>query len=365
MEKLKEYRKQKEKASPTKPVENQSDDRENDGDESDDSKLFQSLLQGSIVMENVKWSDVAGLEGAKEALREAVIHPIKFPHLITGKRTPWMGVLLFGAPGTGKTYLAKAVATEAYGSTFSVSSSDLVSKWLGDNRMLVKNLFSLARKRKPSIIFIDDIDSLCCSRRENESEASQQAKTEFLAQMQGVGNDNEGILVLGATSIPWTLDPAIRRRFEKRIYVPLPEEQARIFMFKQHLGSSPNSLTESDFVTLGQKTEGYSGADISIIARDALMQPVRMVQYATHFKRVRGAVWNDPGQVMDDLWAPCSPEDPIAVEMTWKDIQDSKLQEPVVSMSHVLKSLSNTKPTVDELDLEKLKEFMEDFGQEG
>ncbi|XP_064188618.1 vacuolar protein sorting-associated protein 4B-like [Anguilla rostrata] len=365
MEKLKEYRKQKEKASPTKPVENQSDDRENDGDESDDSKFFQSLLQGSIVMENVKWSDVAGLEGAKEALREAVIHPIKFPHLITGKRTPWMGVLLFGAPGTGKTYLAKAVATEAYGSTFSVSSSDLVSKWLGDNRMLVKNLFSLARKRKPSIIFIDDIDSLCCSRSENESEASQQAKTEFLAQMQGVGNDNEGILVLGATSIPWTLDPAIRRRFEKRIYVPLPEEQARIFMFKQHLGSSPNSLTESDFVTLGQKTEGYSGADISIIARDALMQPVRMVQYATHFKRVRGAVWNDLGQVMDDLWAPCSPEDPIAVEMTWKDIQDSKLQEPVVSMSHVLKSLSNTKPTVDELDLEKLKEFMEDFGQEG
>ncbi|CAO2636471.1 Vacuolar protein sorting-associated protein 4B [Lemmus lemmus] len=247
---------------------------------------------GAIVIErpNVKWSDVAGLEGAKEALKEAVILPIKFPHLFTGKRTPWRGILLFGPPGTGKSYLAKAVATEANNSTFfSISSSDLVSKWLGESEKLVKNLFQLARDNKPSIIFIDEIDSLCGSRSENESEAARRIKTEFLVQMQGVGVDNDGILVLGATNIPWVLDSAIRRRFEKRIYIPLPEAHARAAMFKLHLGSTQNSLTEADFQELGRKTDGYSGADISIIVRDALMQPVRKVQSATHFKKINSS----------------------------------------------------------------------------
>ncbi|XP_009296349.1 vacuolar protein sorting-associated protein 4B isoform X3 [Danio rerio] len=369
-EKLKEYLKKKEKA-PAKPVkESQSNDKgnESDGEEDPEKKKFQNQLSGAIVMEkpNIKWNDVAGLEGAKEALKEAVILPIKFPHLFTGKRTPWRGILLFGPPGTGKSYLAKAVATEANNSTFfSISSSDLVSKWLGESEKLVKSLFTLAREHKPSIIFIDEIDSLCGSRSENESEAARRIKTEFLVQMQGVGNDNEGILVLGATNIPWTLDSAIRRRFEKRIYIPLPEEHARSFMFKLNLGTTPNSLTESDFMTLGKKTDGYSGADISIIVRDALMQPVRKVQSATHFKQVRGPSRSDPNVIVDDLLTPCSPGDPQAKEMTWMEVPGEKLLEPIVSMSDMLRSLSNTKPTVNEQDLEKLKKFTEDFGQEG
>lgn len=193
-------------------------------------------------------------------------------------------------PGTGKSYLAKAVATEANNSTFfSVSSSDLVSKWLGESEKLVKNLFELARQHKPSIIFIDEVDSLCSSRSDNESESARRIKTEFLVQMQGVGNDMDGILVLGATNIPWVLDSAIRRRFEKRIFIPLPEEHARLVMFKIHLGNTAHVLTEDDLKLLAKNTEGYSGADISIIVRDALMQPVRKVQTATHFK-VRGRV---------------------------------------------------------------------------
>ncbi|XP_019734480.1 vacuolar protein sorting-associated protein 4B isoform X2 [Hippocampus comes] len=368
-EKLKEYLQKKEKAPPAKPVK-ESSDKGNDSDDADDpeKKKLQNQLSGAIVMEkpNIKWDDVAGLEGAKEALKEAVILPIKFPHLFTGKRTPWRGILLFGPPGTGKSYLAKAVATEANNSTFlSVSSSDLVSKWLGESEKLVKNLFALARENKPSIIFIDEIDSLCGSRSENESEAARRIKTEFLVQMQGVGNDNDGVLVLGATNIPWTLDSAIRRRFEKRIYIPLPEEHARSFMFKLHLGSTPNSLTDSDFVTLGKKTDGYSGADISIIVRDALMQPVRKVQAATHFKRVNGPSRADPLIIVHDLLTPCSPGDPNAIEMTWIDVPGEKLLEPVVCMSDMLRSLSNTKPTVNEQDLHKLKKFTEDFGQEG
>lgn len=114
-----------------------------------------------------------------------------------------------------------------------------MSKWLGESEKLVKNLFELARQHKPSIIFIDEVDSLCGSRNENESEAARRIKTEFLVQMQGVGNNNDGTLVLGATNIPWVLDSAIRRRFEKRIYIPLPEEAARAQMFSCIWGALP------------------------------------------------------------------------------------------------------------------------------
>ena len=193
-EKLKTYLGKKEKkpvkagetGTGKKDKDNNSDDSDNDSDP--EKKKMQSKLEGAIVMEkpNVKWSDVAGLEAAKEALKEAVILPIKFPHLFTGNRKPWRGILLFGPPGTGKSYLAKAVATEANNSTFfSVSSSDLVSKWLGESEKLVKNLFQLAREHKPSIIFIDEVDSLCSSRSDNESESARRIKTEFLVQMQG------------------------------------------------------------------------------------------------------------------------------------------------------------------------------------
>uniref|UniRef100_A0A183J4L7 VPS4A protein n=1 Tax=Soboliphyme baturini TaxID=241478 RepID=A0A183J4L7_9BILA len=230
---------------------------------------------------------------------------------------------------------------------------------------LVKNLFSLAREHKPSIIFIDEIDSLCSTRSDNESESARRIKTEFLVQMQGVSNDTEGILVLGATNIPWILDAGIRRRFEKRIYIPLPEKAARKEIFKIHILNTPHSLTEQDFRILAEKTEGYSGADISVVVRDALMQPVRKVQTATHFKRVSGPSRKNPEVIENDLLTPCSPGDPNAIPMSWLEVPSDKLLEPVVSMSDMLRSLANSKPTVNEEDLGKLRKFTEDFGQEG
>ncbi|OBA28193.1 AAA-domain-containing protein [Hanseniaspora valbyensis NRRL Y-1626] len=325
----------------------------------DDDKLKSSISQAILTEKpDVKWSDIAGLDVAKESLKEAVILPVKFPHLFTGKRKPTTGILLYGPPGTGKSYLAKAVATEAQSTFFSISSSDLVSKWMGESEKLVKNLFQLARERKPSIIFIDEVDALTSARSDNESEASRRIKTELLVQMNGVGNDTQGVLVLGATNIPWQLDSAIRRRFEKRIYIPLPELGARCKMFELNVGDTPCTLKRKDYRVLGKMTEGYSGSDINVVVKDALMEPVRKIQTATHFKKV----------VIDDhtKYTPCSPGDKGSIEMSWLDIENGKdLLEPELTLKDFIKAVKRSRPTVNQHDLDKQIEFTNDFGQEG
>jgi vacuolar protein-sorting-associated protein 4 len=206
------------------------------GDEDDKDKMT-GALASAIVTEkpNIKWEMVSGLEAAKEGLKEAVIMPIKFPQLFEGAREPWKGILLYGPPGTGKSFLAKACATECDSTFFSISSSDLVSKWQGESEKLVRTLFEVAREKRPSMIFIDEVDSLCGKRTEGENESSRRIKTEFLVQMDGCGHDTKGLLVMGATNTPWELDEAFRRRFEKRIYINLPEESSRADMFGQKL----------------------------------------------------------------------------------------------------------------------------------
>jgi len=224
---------------------------------------------------------------------------------------------------------------------------------------LVKQLFELARESKPAIIFIDEIDSLAGTRNESESEGSRRIKTEFLVQMNGVGHDDTGVLVLGATNIPWQLDNAIKRRFEKRIYIPLPGPDARRRMFEIHIGDTPCQLSPKDYRQLADFTEGYSGSDISIVVRDALMQPVRKVISATHFRRVA-----DPESTLTK-WTPCSPGHPDAVEKTWSDIESNELLEPVLTVADFMKSLESTRPTVTEGDIKKHDEWTRESGNDG
>ena len=329
-----------------------------------ETRKLRSGLSNVILTErpNVSWDDVAGLSSAKDALKEAVILPIKFPQLFTGKRKPWSGILLYGPPGTGKSYLAKAVATQSNSTFFSVSSSDLVSKWMGESERLVKQLFAMAREARPSIIFIDEVDSLCGTRGEGESEASRRIKTEFLVQMNGVHNDHETeVLVLGATNIPWALDSAIKRRFEKRVYIPLPELDARRRMFELNIGSTPCTLTPRDIRTLAAQTEGYSGADVAVVVREALMQPVRRVMNATHFKQVQEV--DDDGTARM-RYMPCSPGDPDAREMTWMDVESDELREPHLVMNDFLKALHAVRPSVSAADIQKHLDFMRESGAE-
>jgi len=336
-----------------------------DGDDADTKKL-RGALSSAILAEtpNVSWDDVAGLEGAKESLKEAVILPIKFPHLFTGKRTPWRGILMYGPPGTGKSYLAKAVATEAKSTFFSVSSSDLVSKWMGESERLVKQLFAMARENKPAIIFIDEVDSLCGTRGEGESEAARRIKTEFLVQMNGVGNDAEGVLVLGATNIPWQLDIAIQRRFEKRIFIPLPDPEARKRIFELNVGTTPCTLTQQDYRELASQSEGYSGSDIAVVVRDALMQPVRKVLSATHFRPVMVPSATD-ASISERKLTPCSPGDPLAIEKSWNEVEATELLEPPLTLPDFLRALRNTSPTVRDEDVKRHLQFTNESGADG
>nr|GMD87926.1 katanin P60 ATPase-containing subunit A-like 2 isoform X2 [Ipomoea batatas] len=231
---------------------------------------------GESLSRDVKWESIKDWRMPKRLLKEAVVMPIKYPKYFTGLLSPWKGILLFGPPGTGKTMLAKAVATECNTTFFNISASSVVSKWRGDSEKLIKVLFELARHHAPSTIFLDEIDAIISQRGEarSEHEASRRLKTELLIQMDGLTRSDELVFVLAATNLPWELDAAMLRRLEKRILVPLPEPEARKAMFEELLPSASDE-EHLPYDLLVEKTEGYSGSDIRLLCKEAAMQPLR------------------------------------------------------------------------------------------
>ncbi|RYP06320.1 hypothetical protein DL765_009536 [Monosporascus sp. GIB2] len=258
-----------------------------------DDAAAKAIFNEIVVQgDEVHWSDIAGLEVAKNALKEAVVYPFLRPDLFMGLREPARGMLLFGPPGTGKTMLARAVATESKSTFFSISASSLTSKYLGESEKLVRALFALAKLMAPSIIFVDEIDSLLSQRSgSGEHEATRRIKTEFLIQWgdlqrAAAGRENIGgrpkdagdpnrVLVLAATNLPWAIDEAARRRFVRRQYIPLPEPDTRASQLRTLLSQQKHSLTDTDIAELVKLTEGFSGSDITALAKDAAMGPLR------------------------------------------------------------------------------------------
>ncbi|XP_013985197.1 katanin p60 ATPase-containing subunit A-like 1 [Salmo salar] len=302
-----------------------------------DSDLVEALERDIVSRNpNIHWGDIADLEDAKKLLREAVVLPMWMPDFFKGIRRPWKGVLMVGPPGTGKTMLAKAVATECGTTFFNVSSSTLTSKYRGESEKLVRLLFEMARFYAPTTIFIDEIDSICGSRgKSDEHEASRRVKSEILVQMDGVGGASENddpskmVMVLAATNFPWDIDEALRRRLEKRIYIPLPTAVGRAEL----LGISLKEVDVADDVDLAliaDKIDGYSGADITNVCRDASMMAMR--------RRIQGL----------------SPEEIRA-------LSKEELQMPV-TMDDFTITLKKISKSVSAADLEKYQAWMEEFG---
>ena len=235
-------------------------------------------VESEIMVKNpkVKFSDIIGMQEMKQTLYEIIVVPTIRPDLFTGIRKPQRGILLFGPPGTGKTMIAKAIATECNSTFFNISASSLTSKWVGESEKTVKSLFKIAYKKVPSIIFIDEIDSILSKRSGSENEATKRLKTEFLIQFDGLGsNTNARLLVIAATNRPMDLDEALLRRLPKRVYCGPLDENGRFEFIKKVINRVETNLSDEDIKEIAQKTNDYSNSDLMEMCREAAYQPVR------------------------------------------------------------------------------------------
>ncbi|XP_008552405.2 fidgetin-like protein 1 [Microplitis demolitor] len=281
-----------------------------------DPKMIE-LIRNEIMDSGalVTWNDVAGLEKAKSIIKEAIVLPMLRPDIFTGLRRPPKGILLFGPPGTGKTLIGKCIASQSKSTFFAISSSSLTSKWVGEGEKMVRALFAVARVYQPSVIFIDEIDSLLSQRSDTEHESSRRIKTEFLIHLDGATTgDDDKILLIGATNRPGELDEAARRRFVKRLYVPLPEFEARKQIVNNLLRNERHHLSEEDVETVAEKADHFSGADMTTLCKEASMGPIRSIPFDMmeniRMEDVRGVTIDDfleafkrvrPSVAQDDL----------------------------------------------------------------
>ncbi|XP_036395645.1 fidgetin-like protein 1 [Megalops cyprinoides] len=262
----------------------------------------------------VAWDDIAGLEFAKATIKEIVVWPMLRPDIFTGLRGPPKGILLFGPPGTGKTLIGKCIACQSGATFFSISASSLTSKWVGEGEKMVRALFAIARCHQPAVIFIDEIDSLLSQRTDGEHDSSRRIKTEFLVQLDGAATAaDDRILVVGATNRPQEIDEAARRRLAKRLYVALPEAAARQQIVARLMSREKCRLESQELEHIVDGTEGFSGADMTQLCREAALGPIRSIQVADIAtispEQVRPILYTDFLEALKTVRPSVSPKD--------------------------------------------------------
>ncbi|HHI01560.1 MAG TPA: AAA family ATPase, partial [Thermococcus litoralis] len=235
-----------------------------------------ALREVLIEVPNVRWEDIGGLEEVKQELREAVEWPLKYPEAFMAMGiTPPKGILLYGPPGTGKTLLAKAVANESEANFIGIRGPEVLSKWVGESEKNIREIFRKARQAAPTVVFIDEIDAIAPRRGTDVNRVTDRLINQLLTEMDGI-EENSGVVVVAATNRPDILDPALLRpgRFDRLILVPAPDERARLEILKVHTRRVPLAGDVS-LEELAKRTEGYTGADIEAIVREAALNAMR------------------------------------------------------------------------------------------
>ena len=277
-----------------KKIENSKKKSIHDKEEDEmDNKIASEIM---VTNPGVKFSDIVGMKDLKQMVYEIIIIPTIRPDLFTGVLKPQRGILLFGPPGTGKTMIAKAIASECSSTFFNISASSLTSKWVGESEKTVRSLFKLAYQKSPSIIFIDEIDSILSKRSENDNDAAKRLKTEFLIQFDGLGsNSNAKLLVIAATNRPMDLDDALLRRLPKRVYCHPLDENGRFDFIKKLINQVDNNLKDDQIKYIAKKTNGYSNGDLQELCREAAYEPVRELkgEEILKIKKFRDVTFDD------------------------------------------------------------------------
>ena len=311
---------------------------------------------------NIKWEEVVGQEKVKETLKELIIDPVKSPKQLDNKQKPLKGILLYGPPGVGKTYLAKAIANEFKGKFFTVYGPTIVSQWnvQTNPERIIKDLFDYAKKNKPSIICLDEIDFITKTNNDNENmnDTTRKLKQEFLKQMHELDNE-DGIVVLGTAAYPWELDSTVRKCFQKKIYITLPELNARKILLELNLKNTYNNITNEQIEYIAKNTEFFSCSDIIRLIQDVIYESTKKCFKAEYFKKIKGInglEWN---------YTPCEQNEPEAIKMKIEDITDkNSILPPKINFEDFEKGIHTVKPSLNIKDLKNYEKFIEELSQE-